>query len=114
MFDKGKFSIDSVAIDLDVRRDLLLYIKETNPEFYDRLYNGYLKDKLTFSDLEKALFEALASVGITILIDKDLTIWLEYQSNKIANAMSGISMLDKHDDFDSALTFAIALLKVKK
>lgn len=99
--------ITTVAIDLDARRDLLIHIRTINPGFFDLLYNKHLKDKLVYSDFDKALLEALASFGITFLIN-DLTIFLEYKTN------AGFELLDKFDDYDSALQFAIALLKVRK
>lgn len=98
--------IATIGIDLDARRDLLLHLKQSNPEFFNRLY-AKLKDKLTYSDFDKALVETLASTGITIMLDEELTLMIEYRTK------SGNTILEVFQDFESALQFAIALLKIR-
>ena len=100
--------IATIGIDLDARRDLLLHISRINPDFYNRFYNGHLKDKVTYSDFERALFEALASIGIVFVIDEGLTIRIDYKTR------SGSSIIETFQDYESALQFAIALLNIKQ
>lgn len=99
-------SISKVASGLDAKRDLLLHIKSDHPEFYIRLI-GYLKDKHTFSDLEHALVNALATVGITVYLKGDLSLHLEHKTS------SGTIIHENFDDYEAALHFAIGLLHTK-
>lgn len=99
-----KHFVTTIAVDLDARRTLLIYLRNTNPYFFKRLY-ARLQDKLAFTDFDKALLETLAEDDIVIVSD-NLTLYVQH---KVGN----LSMLEKHDDYESALQFAIALLRIK-
>lgn len=101
------YGVITVGVDLDARREMLLHIKRINPQFFQRLYNEFLKDKITYSDLELALFNALASVGITLIIQDDLSLMIDYRTT------SGNTVLEKLSDYETALQFAFGLLRLK-
>lgn len=96
----------NLALHADAAKDILIAIKSNNERFYNEFVREFLTDRLTFTNFERDLVNALHTIaGITIFRSE---IDLRDDVNKI-HVKHG-KIIDSFDDFESAFNFAIAIL----
>jgi hypothetical protein len=103
----GKNPIDKIASLLDARRELLNHIKDVNLGFYNEMMREFISDRLTLTNFERELLNALTSIS-------EITLFLNNDVIKVSHKTKGGTVItEEFEDFETALKFAIGLLHIK-